>query len=1005
MMRIARLMLLPVLLAPAATQAQASGERLTSAASADDPALDAAIAQLTAVLAKYPNSTLRPNALAELGELLARKAEASFAAAQRAAGTGATARGDLPERPDYAPAIARYEEVVRRYPAYAQIDAAAYTLGALYSATRRYEDAVRTFELVTARGGSRYRPEAYFRQGDAYFELAAGEKGDARRTMLTKATSAYRAATTIAPEDGDIYYLSLYKLGWAHYNQATRANPDEYSQAVDIFGRLVSEYDRLPPARQSRLGLRREALEYMAIALTQMGGAEAARQYFARHGAGPQFQLALLQRIAASLRDQGEFPKAVQALRAVIAQAPTDSGALSAQREIVDILQSRLLEADSAQRARLELLDRFAPASTWVAANPRLASDARQLREAMLRQSAQYSLARAEASKANTVRFAEAAELYGRYLEDFGTSDSAQVASVRYAQALLGTGDFMRAAVAYSRAAYDYKADARDLMTAGSNAIAAFDSALVRNRTDRGAQDSLFASVDRFARAFPRSDVAKKALVQKGRRASEAGRWDVMASTFQTYAQRYPADAYAPRAQRLVGDALYRQGLYTEAQAQWEVALAAAQHGTTSDARALADTITRLRVAAGESFADSLIKQHDYRRAAEEVYVAFADRNPGSPTSGDALRNAIETYALADSAARARQDTGASRQARLREIELSSRLVTQFPTYRYRAQYQNLRAQLLADVGRRDEAAEALRLLVQDPANAKWAGRADAMVRLGIVLDSLGRAHDAAAAYEQFASAYPAEERAADAQFKAAVTYAEAGDAAASARVYAMFATRYPRDTRAPQAQQARIAMLRASGDTAAAMRELTRACSRPSDALKAECAARAAEREFRAGQSLFAQYASLTLVIATPDQLNRAGVDRASAKKRAALQTMTTHFKRAIDSGSPEWLAAASYYAGLAQWEYGDFLGNVQLPASLTAEQRTQALAGSAQQAQQYYDAARTVWRVLVDKAAAEKISSPWVSRARDALAGSVPATPPSDRTPEPDDRAGGMP
>ena len=40
-----------------------------------------------------------------------------------------------------------------------------------------------------------------------------------------------------------------------------------------------------------------------------------------------------------------------------------------------------------------------------------------------------------------------------------------------------------------------------------------------RSKTDRAAQDSLFSAVDRFAAAFPQTDVAKKALISKGRRA------------------------------------------------------------------------------------------------------------------------------------------------------------------------------------------------------------------------------------------------------------------------------------------------------------------------------------------------------------------------------------------------------------------------------------------------------------------------------------------------------
>jgi hypothetical protein len=103
----------------------------------------------------------------------------------------------------------------------------------------------------------------------------------------------------------------------------------------------------------------------------------------------------------------------------------------------------------------------------------------------------------------------------------------------------------------------------------------------------------------------------------------------------------------------------------------------------------------------------------------------------------------------------------------------------------------------------------------------------------------------------------------------------------------------------------------------------------------------------------------------------------------------MSTHFRRSIATGSPEWLAASSYYMGLAQWEYGDYLKNVELPADLTGPQLSAAQAGSAQQAEQYYVAARKTWSTLIEKAEQDSIANPWVARARNALAGNVDRAP----------------
>src|SRR5687767_7286016 len=325
--------------APAVAQDTTQARRVTTVTSTGDVAVatynaplgDTAIMRLERFLTQYPQSALRPRALFQLGELLVRRADERFAESQRSA-----APSDTAARPDYRDATARYEELVSSYPNFERRDVAAYTLGTLYAQQQRYADAARAFESVAAADSSTLKSEALFRLGDAYFEVASAERGDARRAGFARAASAYERANAAAPRDGDIYFLSLYKLGWSYYNQATQVGQAEYSKAVDVFGRLIDAYDKLSPEQQARLGLRGESIEYMAVAFTQVGGAEAARRYFATRGGAP-YQVPVMQRVAASLEEQGDFTRSISAYQAVIAQSPTDSAALTAQREIVDI--------------------------------------------------------------------------------------------------------------------------------------------------------------------------------------------------------------------------------------------------------------------------------------------------------------------------------------------------------------------------------------------------------------------------------------------------------------------------------------------------------------------------------------------------------------------------------------------------------------------------------------------------------------------------------------------
>ena len=973
---------------PTLLPAQVTGEqgRARLATDAGDPAAarDSAIQRLQAFLREYPESDLRPNALLQLGEMLVQRADERFAVQQRAAGgvTDTTAASGAPVSPDYSEPIARYEELLRNHPDFERIAAAAYTLGTLYASSQRHADAARAFALVVAdtMAPQPMRAEAYFRLGDARFEVAAQAVGARRRQLFASAAEAYEQATQLAEPAGDIYFLAMYKLGWSYYNQATSENQNEYQLAVQTFDRLVEAYDRLTEEQQSRLGLRQEAIEYMAISFTQIGGAEATNRYFATRGGAP-YRLQVLGRVATSLRDQGNFPQAILAYRTLLDEAGTDSSALDIQLEIIDIYRNRLLMADSAQMARLALVERFAPGSAWAQANPSRVEEAQAARQTALRESGQHLLASAQRSN-DRQQFAQAADLYERYLREFPQADSARVVAVYLGEALFGEGQYVQAGGAYSRAAFGYAERDSVAQQAAQNAIVAFDSALARSANDRAVQDSLFLAVDRFVEAYPQTETAKLALQQKGRRASEVERWDAVADAFRTFARLYPDDPQAPRAQRLVADALYQQGQYAEAQVQWDVAQQSArERGQT----ALADSISRIRTSAAVSFADTLIKRGEYRRAAEEVYVAIADRNPDSPLAADALRDAIETYRTADSAFTARGDERAAREAKERAAALAERLVAQYPNYQFRRDYQLLRANYLADLGRREEAVTALQQLVGQ--NRNFEGRPDAMVRIALLLDSLGRDTDAAQAFEAFALAYPRDERAADAMWNAALSYAESGDQAAAAQAYGRFAQRYPNDERAAEARRAQIGALEGAGDPAAVEGTLAELCRRPTPDVRDLCAERSARIYFEAGARLWPEYDDLELRIT--GAVTAAAVNRASAPKRQLFERMIGQFQQAIETGHPLYLSAATYWAGLGQWEYGTYLRDVQLPASLSETQREDARQAAAQQAEEFFAQARNTWQALVERADQENMRNEWIDRARAALRGDVRVPP----------------
>jgi hypothetical protein len=166
---------------------------------------------------------------------------------------------------------------------------------------------------------------------------------------------------------------------------------------------------------------------------------------------------------------------------------------------------------------------------------------------------------------------------------------------------------------------------------------------------------------------------------------------------------------------------------------------------------------------------------------------------------------------------------------------------------------------------------------------------------------------------------------------------------------------------------------------------------------LRATCAAQTGDRYFRNGAAIFGRYQDERLVITSKSRLTAAGVKTASARKQQLLKQMADNFTKAIATGDPKAIAASTYYLGLAQWGYGDFLKNVQLPEGLTDAERAAAQQGSTQQAEAYYTQARNTWQALIQKADSDETlkndpnAGPWLERARNALSGNVDTNPPT--------------
>src|SRR5262249_49686437 len=130
-----------------------------------------------------------------------------------------------------AEAIARYKQIVKKYPSYPRMDEVLYFLGHNLWDDNQEKEALGIYKLLVTRfSQSKYVPDAYLAFGEFYFNTSNGQ-----RPELMKALAAYKKAASF-PEN-KVYLYALYKQGWCYYNLG------DFPQSLDMFKTVIQIAD------------------------------------------------------------------------------------------------------------------------------------------------------------------------------------------------------------------------------------------------------------------------------------------------------------------------------------------------------------------------------------------------------------------------------------------------------------------------------------------------------------------------------------------------------------------------------------------------------------------------------------------------------------------------------------------------------------------------------------------------------------------------------------------
>ncbi len=274
-----------------------------------------------------------------------------------------------------AEAIARYKQILRKYPGYPHTDEVLYFLGHNLWDDNQEKEALGIYKLLVTRfAQSKYVPDAYLAFGEYYFNNSNGQ-----RSELSKALAAYKKAASY-PEN-KVYLYALYKQGWCYYNLG------DFPQSLDMF-KTVIQFADLQSSLNSgnKLKLAKDARRDYVLAYSRYGSPLAAKDDFQKVG-GSENWWPMLKGLASLYYDDGKDKEAILVYRDLIRERPLSPDAPFFQARVVDAamrIGNKKYTSEQARALVKVLQDVEGSGVIKTVQDKKLVADARELAERTL---------------------------------------------------------------------------------------------------------------------------------------------------------------------------------------------------------------------------------------------------------------------------------------------------------------------------------------------------------------------------------------------------------------------------------------------------------------------------------------------------------------------------------------------------------------------------------------------------------------------------------------------
>jgi cellulose synthase operon protein C len=807
-----------------------------------------AIALFENFLQKYPNDDRwTPDSMFRLAELYFEKSNDEYLTA-----TSSANQSGAQVSADYQKTIDIFKNLIARFPQYRLVDGAYYLLAYCLGEMNKEQEALQVMRgLVCAnkyqplaapeppqptkgklgktkvedpyvqcepvKKDSRFLPEAWTRVGEFHFD----------NSELELAIAAYQRV--LAFTDSAYYDKALYKLAWSYYRA------DNYPDAIKRFDELVLFSDK-KKAESGAEGseLRAEAVQYLGISFAEkdwdgdgvddpVSGLDRLEKFYRGRENEPHVR-EIFAKLGDIYFDETEYFNAVLVYKRALEKWPFDPGNPKLQDRVVMAFE-RQRDFGNALKERERLAHNYIKGSEWYKHNrdnPEAVSTAADLAEmALVSAAVNHHKAAQDLKKLLAAQkrpdpkmleniskeYAQAAEAYENYLQQYPNSKNTYEYSYAYAETLYFSGRFLESAAQYEKVR-DSNLDNKYAEDSAFNAVKSYEKYLeLQTQAGKYKEPPLPADGKIQVPVTPMQIPEAVASLQKAydvfvTRVPNSGRVPTMTyKAAEIYYRYLHWDDARPRLEQIVGKyckddmganagnailVSYTIEKNLDKIEEWANRLKTAHCGSAELAAKNDVALKTLGLGVRFQKADKLFADKKFEEAAA-LYVQIIDADPKGDDADKALNNAAVAYENVKRFAAA--------------TKLYQRIVDQYPNSKFVDDALFRTAVSYQKAFEFDNAVKSYLALATGPKFAQSTHRTDAIYNSAVILENDQDYARAAELFQKYAADKSVQKREdqSEAYFRSALIYEKMKDWDKAIKTFSSYVKTYGGDPKGSQ--------------------------------------------------------------------------------------------------------------------------------------------------------------------------------------------------------------